>query len=66
MVAGRFFWWCLIRAGGQLTLIIINAEAGWFFGLDDETIYCLDLRILEERAQKNLVSVSVLKTKSVR
>jgi transposase len=38
----------------RLTAITTNQEAGWFLGLDDESIYRIDKEILEERFRKKL------------
>lgn len=40
---------------GRLTAITTNEEAGWFLGLDDESVYRIDKEMLEEKFQKNLV-----------
>jgi len=40
---------------GRLTAITTNQEAGWFLGLDDESVYRIDKEILEERFHKKLV-----------
>jgi len=49
----------------RLTSITTNAEAGWFLGIDDETIYRIDRGILEELAQMKLSPVPAPKTMSV-
>lgn len=52
-ISGRFtrrFAWQVYR----LTSITTNKEAGWFLGIDDETVYRIDRRILEELALKRL------------
>ena len=38
----------------RLTAITSNQEAGWYLGLDDEIVYRIDKRYLEEQAQKKL------------
>jgi len=38
----------------RLTAITTNKEAGWYFGLDDEVVYRIDKRILEEQAKEKL------------
>ena len=38
---------------GRLTAITTNQEAGWYLGLDDEKVYRIDKKILEEGAKKN-------------
>jgi transposase len=38
----------------RLTSITTNQEAGWYLGLDDETVYRIDKRKLEELALKKL------------
>jgi transposase len=46
------------RFAGQvnrLTAITTNQEAGWFFGLDDETVYRIDKETLEEQYNAKLV-----------
>ncbi len=35
----------------RLTAITTNQEAGWFLGLDDETVYRIDKEILQEKAK---------------
>jgi len=37
----------------RLTSITTNQEAGWYLGLDDEKVYRIDKKILEEEAKKN-------------
>ncbi|MCJ7600043.1 MAG: transposase family protein, partial [Desulfobulbaceae bacterium] len=49
----------------RLTSITTNAEAGWFLGLDDETVYRIDRGILEELAREKLSPVPAPKTMSV-
>ena len=49
----------------RLTSITTNAETGWFLGVDDETVYCIDRGILEELAQEKLSPVPALRTMSV-
>lgn len=39
---------------GRLTAITTNQEAGWYLGLDDESVYRIDKEILEERFNKKL------------
>lgn len=39
----------------RLTAIATNQEAGWFLGLDDETIYRIDKEILEEQYKAKLI-----------
>jgi len=38
---------------GRLTAITTNQEAGWYLGLDDEKVYRIDKKILEEGSKKN-------------
>ena len=38
----------------RLTAITTNQEAGWYLGLDDETVYRIDRKILEDRAMERL------------
>ncbi len=38
----------------RLTSITTNTEAGWYLGLDDETVYRIDRAILEELASERL------------
>lgn len=49
----------------RLTSITTNTEAGWYLGLDDETVYRIDRTILEELAQKRLYPVPVPRCMSV-
>lgn len=49
----------------RLTSITTNQEAGWFLGLDDETVYRIDRRKLEELALEKLDPVPALKYMSV-
>ena len=49
----------------RLTSITTNAEAGWYLGLDDETVYRIDRAILEELASKRLYPVTVPRYMSV-
>jgi transposase len=49
----------------RLTSIATNQEAGWFLGLDDETVYRIDKRKLEELALKKLNPVPAPKHMSV-
>jgi len=49
---------CTRRYGEQvyrLSAITTNQEAGWYLGIDDETVYRIDRRMLEEMARKKLV-----------
>lgn len=39
----------------RLTAITTNQEAGWFLGLDDETVYRIDKEILQEQYNAKLV-----------
>lgn len=43
------------RKINRLTAIATNQEAGWFFGLDDETVYRIDREILKEQYNAKLV-----------
>lgn len=38
----------------RLTAITTNQEAGWYLGLDDEVVYRIDKRFLEEKAKEKL------------
>jgi transposase len=49
----------------RLTSITTNQEAGWFLGLDDETVYRIDRCKLEELALEKLDPVPALKHMSV-
>jgi transposase len=49
----------------RLTSITTNQEAGWFLALDDEAVYRIDRRKLEELALKKLDPVPVPKHMSV-
>lgn len=49
----------------RLTSITTNTEAGWYLGLDDETVYRIDRAILEELASKRLYPVMVPRYMSV-
>ena len=40
---------------GRLTAITTNQEAGWFFGLDDESVYRIDKEMLAERYNAKLI-----------
>lgn len=40
---------------GRLTAITTNQEAGWFLGLDDESVYRIDKEILEEKYNAKLI-----------
>ena len=42
------------RQVSRLTAITTNQEAGWYLGLDDETVYRIDKSMLEESAQEKL------------
>ena len=42
----------------RLSSITTNTEAGWYLGLDDETVYRIDRAILEELALKRLHPVT--------
>lgn len=39
----------------RLTAITTNQEAGWYLGLDDESVYRIDKEILEERFKQKLI-----------
>ena len=41
----------------RLTAIATNQEAGWYLGLDDETVYRIDKCMLEKLAQEKLDSL---------
>lgn len=49
----------------RLTSITTNTEAGWYLGLDDETVYRIDRAILEELALKRLYPVTAPEYMSV-
>lgn len=49
----------------RLTAITTNTEAGWFLGLDDETVYRIDRRMLEELALSRLEPVAAPRHMSV-
>lgn len=49
----------------RLTSITTNAEAGWYLGLDDETVYRIDRSMLEELAKEKLSPVPAPSTMSV-
>ena len=49
----------------RLTSITTNQEAGWFLGLDDETVYRIDKRKLEELALEKLDPIPAPKQMSV-
>jgi transposase len=49
----------------RLTSITTNQEAGWFLGLDDETVYRIDKQKLEDLALEKLDPVPVPKHMSV-
>lgn len=49
----------------RLTSITTNAEAGWFLGVDDETVYRIDRGMLEKLAQEKLFPVPAPRTMSV-
>ena len=38
----------------KLTSITTNTEAGWYLGVDDEKVYRIDKKILEEKAEEKL------------
>lgn len=38
---------------GRLTAIANNSDVAWFLGIDDETVYREDKKLLTERAKKN-------------
>lgn len=40
---------------GRLTAITTNQEAGWYFGLDDESVYRIDKEILQEKFNEKLI-----------
>jgi transposase len=42
----------------RLTSITTNTEAGWFLGLDDETVYRIDRSMLEELALERLEPIA--------
>ncbi len=41
----------------RLTAITTNQEAGWYLGLDDEVVYRIDKRYLEEQAKEKLTPI---------
>jgi transposase len=43
----------------RLTAITTNQEAGWYLGLDDEAVYRIDCRNLEEQALEKLSPIPV-------
>lgn len=49
----------------RLTSITTNKEAGWYLGLDDESVYRIDKGKLEELAEEKLEPVPALKNMSV-
>lgn len=49
----------------RLTSITSNKEAGWYLGLDDETVYRIDRAMLEELASKRLYPVTAPRYMSV-
>ncbi len=49
----------------RLTSITTNVEAGWYLGLDDETVYRIDRSMLEELANEKLSPVPTPSTMSV-
>jgi transposase len=49
----------------RLTSITSNKEAGWFLGLDDEKVYRIDRRMLEELALKRLEPINAPRHMSV-
>lgn len=49
----------------RLTSITTNKEAGWFLGMDDEKVYRIDRRMLEELALKKLEHIKAPRYMSV-
>jgi len=49
----------------RLTSITTNKEAGWFLGIDDETVYRLDKGILEELSREKIEKVKAPRHMSV-
>jgi transposase len=49
----------------RLTAITTNQEAGWYLGLDDEAVYRIDRRVLEEQALEKLNPIPIPKYMSV-
>lgn len=49
----------------KLTSITTNTEAAWYLGSDDEKVYRIDKRILEEQAKKKLEPIPCVKNISV-
>ncbi|MBR9682253.1 MAG: hypothetical protein GOV02_01125, partial [Candidatus Aenigmarchaeota archaeon] len=49
----------------RLTSITTNKEAGWFLGMDDEKVYRIDRRMLEELALKKLEHIEAPRYMSV-
>lgn len=49
----------------RLTSITTNKEAGWFLGIDDETVYRLDKGMLEELALEKIEKVKAPRHMSV-
>jgi transposase len=49
----------------RLTSITTNKEAGWYLGLDDETVYRIDRRMLEELALEKLDPIEAPRYMSV-
>ena len=41
----------------RLTAITTNKESGWYLGIDDEVVYRIDKRMLQEEAKKKLVPI---------
>ena len=39
----------------RLTAITTNQEAGWYLGIDDEVVYRIDKKMLEEQAKEKLI-----------
>jgi len=46
-----------IKQVSRLTAITTNQEAGWYLGLDDETVYRMDKKYLKEQAEKKLIPI---------
>jgi len=45
---------CYAEQVFRLTSSTTNQEAGWYLGLDDETVYRIDKRMLEKLSQEKL------------
>ena len=43
------------RQINRLSAITTNQEAGWFLGMDDEVVYRIDKKMLEEQAKEKLI-----------